>query len=322
MPEAAPASLRTTSLDQMWSFLDARYYHSRLSLADPRQQLDAHLTAARLGPVTLGNYRFGPELDICIPDIDSYQIIIPLAGRMRSKQDTHDPLVVTPHRAVLYQPGTTIYDRMGKGCRVLGIKVEPAALHAQLARMLDGPVSFAPQLESPIDLSRGAGLGWARLVRVLAADALQPQGLAPHALMRNRFVELMLAGLLLSAEHRYRDDLAAAPQTNASPRTVRRVREVIDAHPETPFTLADLAEIAGVGPRALQLAFQRHVGTSPMRYLREVRLARVHRDLRAPKATTVAAAAYAWGFGHLGRFSALYRERYGVHPSESLRAGS
>jgi AraC-like DNA-binding protein len=61
---------------------------------------------------------------------------------------------------------------------------------------------------------------------------------------------------------------------------------------------------------------------SPMAYLRHVRLARAHEELRRsdPGQVTVAEVAYRWGFGHLGRFSASYQAQYGVSPSQTLRA--
>jgi AraC-like DNA-binding protein len=60
-----------------------------------------------------------------------------------------------------------------------------------------------------------------------------------------------------------------------------------------------------------------------MRYLKSVRLARAHADLRqasVEEGVTVAAIAYRWGFGNLGRFSAEYRREFGRSPSEVLRA--
>jgi transcriptional regulator GlxA family with amidase domain len=93
------------------------------------------------------------------------------------------------------------------------------------------------------------------------------------------------------------------------------------AQPGRPFTVADLAGIAGVSVRSLQENFRRHVGMPPMTYLRQLRLARVHEHLREadPAAHTVTQIAYRYGFVHLGRFAAEYRIRYGVTPSETLR---
>jgi len=56
-----------------------------------------------------------------------------------------------------------------------------------------------------------------------------------------------------------------------------------------------------------------------MAYLRHVRLARAHHDLRHGDVHTVAEAAHRWGFTHLGRFAVLYQARYGAAPSETLR---
>jgi AraC-like DNA-binding protein len=58
-----------------------------------------------------------------------------------------------------------------------------------------------------------------------------------------------------------------------------------------------------------------------MTYLREVKLARVRADLLEadPSSTTVAAVASRWGFNHLSRFTEMYRRKYGVLPSVTLR---
>ncbi|WP_278258467.1 helix-turn-helix domain-containing protein [Nocardioides convexus] len=46
----------------------------------------------------------------------------------------------------------------------------------------------------------------------------------------------------------------------------------------------------------------------------------MHADLLAGRVGTVGEAASRWGFTHLGRFAAAYRGRYGVAPSDTLRA--
>jgi AraC-like DNA-binding protein len=59
-----------------------------------------------------------------------------------------------------------------------------------------------------------------------------------------------------------------------------------------------------------------------MKYLRQVKLARVHDALldADPEATTATAVARQWGFLHYGRFAAEYREAFGRSPSASLKA--
>lgn len=99
-------------------------------------------------------------------------------------------------------------------------------------------------------------------------------------------------------------------------RRISRVLDHIARHPELPLTTAELARVAGVSVRALQDAFQKELGVSPMAYVRSVRLERVHADLVA-RATEVSITEVAtrWGFYHLSRFAGHYKRRFGVLPS-------
>ncbi|MFD1530462.1 helix-turn-helix transcriptional regulator [Pseudonocardia aurantiaca] len=67
--------------------------------------------------------------------------------------------------------------------------------------------------------------------------------------------------------------------------------------------------------------FARTLGTSPMAYLRDVRLDRIHAELLAagPDAVAVGQVAARWGFLHAGRFSATYKRRFGRSPSATAR---
>ncbi|MBM7389715.1 AraC-like DNA-binding protein [Clavibacter michiganensis] len=103
-----------------------------------------------------------------------------------------------------------------------------------------------------------------------------------------------------------------------------RVREALDYlhhHAHEPITPADAARAAGMHTRSLQLATARHLGMTPSAYLRDIRLQRVHDQLRAaaPRSITVKDAARTWGFGNLGRFAAGYAAHFDEKPSDTLR---
>lgn len=103
--------------------------------------------------------------------------------------------------------------------------------------------------------------------------------------------------------------------------TVRRAVDHIEANVQHELTVADIATAAGVTPRALQLAFRRHLDTTPMAYLRRVRLAGTHDELREAdpsSGTTVTEVSGRWGFCGSSRFTAYYRQAYGETPSETL----
>lgn len=85
--------------------------------------------------------------------------------------------------------------------------------------------------------------------------------------------------------------------------------------------LSEIAAAANLTPRAVQYMYRRHLGVTPMEYLRRVRLDRAHRDLQAanPAVDTVNSIAGRWGFAHAGRFSVAYRRVFGMSPSATLR---
>ncbi|MEU1277367.1 helix-turn-helix transcriptional regulator [Streptomyces sp. NPDC005805] len=102
---------------------------------------------------------------------------------------------------------------------------------------------------------------------------------------------------------------------------VRRAMAYCAEHAGEPVSVADMAVAAGVSPRTLQDRFRSGLGTTPAAYLRRLRLDRAHRDLLriadGSASGTVAEVATRWGFTHLSRFAAYYREAYGQVPSRT-----
>ncbi|MNG18294.1 Regulatory protein PchR [compost metagenome] len=94
----------------------------------------------------------------------------------------------------------------------------------------------------------------------------------------------------------------------------------IEEHAHEAISIVEMAEHVGVSSRSLFAGFRRFRNTSPMLYLKEVRLRRVHEELQQGSAgsTTVTAVAFRWGFSHLGHFTTDYKRRFGESPSETL----
>ncbi|MER7336623.1 helix-turn-helix transcriptional regulator [Streptomyces sp. NPDC000075] len=126
-------------------------------------------------------------------------------------------------------------------------------------------------------------------------------------------------------QHRPRPAPAGPPpagRRDTASDTLRRAVAFIEGNAAEEIGLADIAAAVPVTPRALQYAFARHAGTTPLEYLRRFRLARVHEELRAAvpgDGSGVSRIAARWGFTHAGRFAAAYRRAYGCPPSQSLR---
>ena len=119
--------------------------------------------------------------------------------------------------------------------------------------------------------------------------------------------------------------LTWSPGGSITPAAIRRLKHLedwIDAHVSEAITLGRLCEVAQIGERALQLAFQARHGMSPIRFVCERRLAAAQlRLFRTGPDDDVTAIATSLGFTHLGRFSSAYCAAFGESPSRTLVRG-
>jgi AraC-like DNA-binding protein len=103
--------------------------------------------------------------------------------------------------------------------------------------------------------------------------------------------------------------------------TLRRAIAFIETNPDLDISIADIARAAYVTPRAIQIAFRRQLGTTPLAFLRQVRLEHARQQLKDATpgdGTTVTRTAIDWGFANPGRFAEHYRAAYGELPSHTL----
>lgn len=169
-------------------------------------------------------------------------------------------------------------------------------------------------------LSPAAAAAW-KAARSHVARLLASPLAAGQPLLIGNAARLLAATALATFPNDALIDPAITDRHDASTSTVRRAAAFIDEHACEDVAAADIAAAAHVTIRAVQLAFRRHLGTTPMAYLRRVRLEHAHRQLLAadPARESVAAISYRWGFASPGRFAAYYREAYGTLPSHTLR---
>jgi AraC-like DNA-binding protein/DNA-binding CsgD family transcriptional regulator len=242
--------------------------------------------------------------------------LCPCAGREPEGRHVRVTVLACPAQApyhlvavvVLSAPGD-IYGLTGRELEILGLLIEGWS-NRRIAAVLDiSEYATAAHLEY-------IGVKLDASTRVLAMLRAARRGLyVPRSLTTQQCSDQAITdhGALLPRA-------LEQPLPVPRPTPVKRAVETIEAHPEYPFTTRRLAQISNVSVRTLQEAFRQHMGISPMSYLRQIRLARVHDDLHRADAghITVARIAHRWGFSNLGRFAATYRARYGTNPSDTL----
>jgi AraC-like DNA-binding protein len=183
-----------------------------------------------------------------------------------------------------------------------------------------GPIRFTGY--QPV--SPAAAEHWRHTVSYLG-EVLANTEAAAQPLIRGTSARLLAATALTTFPNTAVTDPTARDRHDATTATVRRATAFIEQHAHTDINMADIATAANVSIRAVQVAFRRHLNTTPMGYLRTVRLDHVHHDLltadpgRGPTVTDIA---HRWGFYNHSRFASHYRHTYGVTPRHTLYKGT
>lgn len=315
MPNAAGllTAFETVDLAEARSKVGSVFKPHVLSVDGPR--LSMRMQHMPLGAVSLNQLTYGASVLIDpSPHRDFFMVQMPLAGQADIVCDKQHVVSDTRVASVL-SPSETVRMRWSGDCTQLVVRIDRAALEsaarAHSGRPMSAGVTFALAMEWR------AKMAWCHLLNYLGNLIEEAPAMLGHPLTVSHLEQSVIETLL--ASHPYSDGRSAALHRPLAPRHVRRVEEYIDAHAAEVITPAQMAEIAGVSLRSLYMGFQEHRGTTPMSYLRTVRLERVREALQDnPGVLSVTDAALAWGFAHLGRFSSSYSQRFGERPSETL----
>jgi AraC family ethanolamine operon transcriptional activator len=136
-----------------------------------------------------------------------------------------------------------------------------------------------------------------------------------------RAIEWRLMGGLVEflLTRRERGTDVRTPRAVRYHRLVRRAIDLCDASIE-PVSVSDLAETCCVSKRVLELAFQAMVRVTPCRFLKQNRMNRVRKELRATNRATdnVTEILSRWGVSEFGRFAVEYKRHFGESPSTTL----
>ncbi|GAA4832700.1 AraC family transcriptional regulator [Kitasatospora terrestris] len=193
------------------------------------------------------------------------------------------------------------------------------ALAVRLGDLPQHPLRFR---HHALDAADPAARSWLELADSFRQFVVSPLARS-SALGVQHFERLLVDALLDAQPHSYTDALADRGRAALLPSALRRATAYCAEHAHEPVSVSDIAQAARVSPRTLREGFRTHLDTTPLAYLRRVRLDRAHHDLTAVAAGhatgTVTDIACRWGFTHLGRFSADYRQAYGHPPSATLR---
>ncbi|MFJ6390999.1 helix-turn-helix transcriptional regulator [Streptomyces sp. NPDC091972] len=195
-------------------------------------------------------------------------------------------------------------------------------LLGQVAATADPRRTEPVRLTGHRPLTPAAGERLRATIRYVQDHVLADAAVADQPLVASTAAQHLAAAVLATFPNTAVTDPTGPDRQDARPAALRRALAYIDDHADRPLTVVQIAEAAHISVRALQYAFRRHLDTTPLAYLRQVRLAHAHDELAAAdpeNGSTVTGIAARWGFYHPGRFATLYRDTYDRSPRLTLR---
>lgn len=309
----------TDDLDAAREHISNLFVPHRLDVVGRNQLLDVVISKAQLEGVSLIYHRHGASVSVRPQMLENFFLLqIPIRGEAHVTVD-NKPIFSHPRQAVMLSPTMGVNMKFGEGCEQLIVRVERTDLERQmeqhLGRHLGLPIEFAPA----VPLTTASAREVTNLLRYIAMTLTETGGISGSPIAKKHMSSLLISALINCLDHNYQDELATG---KASPRPVyiSKAEDFMRSNYAEPIGPADVAAAADVSTRALFAGFRNYLNTTPMRYLKELRLEMVHDTLRRmePRRTSVTTIAMNYGFSHLGHFCAAYRQKFGELPRETL----
>ena len=307
----------TRDPDEAYDFQTRAYANFHPRIAAPKENYLLQLTRTSGGSFWIDTVRHTARIRYDVAPLGYLLIYRLISGRYEKESERIGPGAV----GVIADPRTAYCGYENEvSMQLAGVQLPILAQVAALDPEDDGrSVRFTGLLP----VSAAAVLHWESAVEYAGAVLNNPEAAASPLLLGTTARTLAAAALTAFPNTTWDEDAAAREHTRPAPDTVRLAVAYIDTHAGEDLSLLDIARAVSITPRGLQYAFRRHLDTTPLGYLRIVRLDRAHTDLLNADPTrgdTVGCIAMRWGFLHQGNFAASYRDAYGTTPRQTLRS--
>lgn len=225
-------------------------------------------------------------------------------------------------RALVTSPGQALTMRLDLDAPQLVIRIEEPAMATYLTRLLGRRLQHPLAFEPEFDLTTEAAMRWHAAVQLIHTEVFHAGSLVQGGHGIGAIEDLVMSSLLHLQPNNYHADFTQPMRPGKRDAVVQAAIKYLDDHLAERITMDSVAHAVHMSVRAVQQGFHEQLGMSPMTYLRERRLERVHAELMdatPADGITVTAVAERWGFHHLGSFGGEYRKRWGESPSQTLR---
>lgn len=225
-----------------------------------------------------------------------------------------------PGRNMLYVPEGVRVGRGGGYRSALFLQVDPQRYQKTASVMFNKDAANSFDFNSAHTIQSKVG-SFNFEAALLELCKVMDQFIESPKVLQHLAVDESFYRLLVMATHPQWTSVEGRPAnaTEASVNRIDQVCEYVRANLMQSITLTDLERTAGMSTRALQYAFSKRFGMSPMQWVRQERLQAARQSLLNAQADdSVTSVVQACGIHRLSDFAIAYRRQFGELPSETL----
>ncbi|MDX9716369.1 MAG: AraC family transcriptional regulator [Thauera sp.] len=297
----------------------ARNHHLRIESGG--EHGSGFLRLVDLGGISIANLSFGSRVAIkgCTDDGHYYAQYVyrgSLGVENRGKY-----AIASKENIVIINPNTSVEFQFTEDCEKLVLRFRKdlleRALEEMIGRSITGNIDFNPC--EPICAANASCL--LRLIDFICGDLDSSGSIVKNKSSLDHMERLIASSLLTSVPNNFSELLQLGNSGVFIPSSMRRVEDWIHANLGEQIRLENLVEISGRSVKAVYQMFEKYHRTTPMAYVKDLRLKKAREELenRLSRYSTVADVAMSVGLVHFGNFAAEYQSRYHECPSKTLR---
>ncbi len=319
IPLAQFEVVNTTQPDEAHEAACSTFTRHKLNLESNINSFHSHICNADLDDISLAFVDYGSPVVIEPGELEDFYLLqIPLSGSADIYAGC-SRCMTSPKTGSIISPNQNFKMDWSADCSFLSVKINQKAVKRKLSDLLEDPVDQTVMFDVAMDLNAPHLTSLLHQVKFLKHEVETAFDFLSKNYMKKSYEDMLITGLLLSQPHQY-THLLEASKPGISPKHVKRAIDYLQQNLHEKITMQDLSNAAGVTARTLQNSFKEFKGISPMQYLCSKRLSCIHDELRKPNCNkTVTEIAEMYGITHFGRFAKVYKERYGHHPSKTLK---
>lgn len=286
-----------------------------------RERFELQMNAVNIRRTSLVFNRFGTDTKIKAGLLGD-PVLFVISGSAPTKFSLDkESVVVSPRKAAMITPAKQMLIERAENSEILVLRTSFSDLLRHFEKLTARHHRGSLIFDHSIDLTNGPGAMLKRMMNYLVYELEHNERLMKNPSLLKSYDHMLLTALL-SLPHNQREKINEDHRYQVAPDLVRRSEEYMRAHLKEAISIIDLLRICGCSRSVLFAAFRNARGYTPMEFLTEQRLQSAREKLLTSHLeASVSSIALDCGFINLGRFSQVYRKRFGERPSDTLRKG-